>query len=152
MSLKQRLFSETENTQSITFSTSTYTSKCNCKFIALKKWFWYSFYSAVCKLTESFIHSFQNVQLCAWNLQPANIKKLFFQIMMQKSFVKFAYKNDINVNIYLLSKIQQTAVFLPKLIQFSKFNDFLWVCWFLGKNQSNFVPPAWKLGNRYYHM
>ena len=22
----------------------------------------------------------------------------------------------------------------PMLIQFSKFNDFLWVCWFLGKN------------------
>ena len=27
------------------------------------------------------------------------------------------------------------------LTQFSKFNNFLWVCWFLGKNLSNFVPP-----------
>ena len=36
--------------------------------------------------------------------------------MMQKSFVKFAYKNDINVNIYLLLKIQQTAVLLLTLI------------------------------------
>ena len=27
------------------------------------------------------------------------------------------------------------------LIQFSKFNNFLWACWFLGKNLSNFVPP-----------
>ena len=26
------------------------------------------------------------------------------------------------------------------LHQFSKFNYFLWVCWFLGKNLSNFVP------------
>ena len=37
------------------------------------------------------------------------------------------------------------------LHQFSKFNNFLWVCWFLGKNLSNFVPPAWKLDNSYYH-
>ena len=37
------------------------------------------------------------------------------------------------------------------LIQNSKFNNFLWVCWFLGKNLSNFVPPAWKLNNPYYH-
>ena len=37
------------------------------------------------------------------------------------------------------------------IIQFSKFNNFLWVCWFLGKNRSNFVPPVWKLHNRYCH-
>ena len=37
------------------------------------------------------------------------------------------------------------------LIQNSKFNNFLWVCWFLGKNHSNFVPPAWKLHNPYCH-
>ena len=37
------------------------------------------------------------------------------------------------------------------LTQFSKFNNFLWVCWFLGKNLSNFVPPAWKLNNPYSH-
>ena len=37
------------------------------------------------------------------------------------------------------------------LIQFSKFNNFLWVCWFLSKNLSNFAPPAWKLDNLYYH-
>ena len=27
----------------------------------------------------------------------------------------------------------------------------MWVCWFLGKNLSNFVPPTWKLDNPYYH-
>ena len=27
------------------------------------------------------------------------------------------------------------------LIQFSKFNNFLWVCWFIGKNLSNLYPP-----------
>ena len=36
------------------------------------------------------------------------------------------------------------------LVQFSKFNNFLWVCWFLGIHLSNFVPP-WKLDNPYYH-
>ena len=37
------------------------------------------------------------------------------------------------------------------LTQFSKFNDFLWVCWFLGKNLPNFVPSVWKLHNPYCH-
>ena len=37
------------------------------------------------------------------------------------------------------------------LTQFSKFNNFLWVCWFLGKNLSNFVPLVWKLHNPYCH-
>ena len=37
------------------------------------------------------------------------------------------------------------------LVQLSKFNNFLWVCWFLCKNLSNFVYPAWKLHNPYCH-
>ena len=28
----------------------------------------------------------------------------------------------------------------------------LWVCWFLGKNLSNFVFLAWKFNNPYYHI
>ena len=35
------------------------------------------------------------------------------------------------------------------LTQFSKFNNFLWVCWFLCKNLSNFVLPVWRLHNPY---
>ena len=34
---------------------------------------------------------------------------------------------------------------------FLKFIKFLWVCWFLGKNLANFVPPVWKLHNQYCH-
>ena len=34
------------------------------------------------------------------------------------------------------------------LVQFSKFNNFLWVCWFLCKNLSNFVSLVLKLHNR----
>ena len=37
------------------------------------------------------------------------------------------------------------------LHQFSKFDNFLLVCWFLGRNLSNFVPSAWKLDDPYYH-
>ena len=36
--------------------------------------------------------------------------------------------------------------------QFSKFNAFLWVCWFLDKNLSNYVFPAWNLDNPYHHI
>ena len=40
---------------------------------------------------------------------------------------------------------------MAPLIQNSKFNNFLWVCWFLGKNLSNFVSLVWKLQNPYCH-
>ena len=35
--------------------------------------------------------------------------------------------------------------------QFAKFNIILWVCQFFSKNPSDFVSPAWKLDNPYYH-
>ena len=38
------------------------------------------------------------------------------------------------------------------LTQFWKFNNFLWVCWFWGKNLSNFAHPVWKLHNPYCHI
>ena len=37
------------------------------------------------------------------------------------------------------------------LIQNSKFNNFLLVCWFLCKNLSNFASPVWKLHTPYCH-
>ena len=37
------------------------------------------------------------------------------------------------------------------LVQFSKFKNFLCICWFLGKNVSNFIYPVWKLHNLYCH-
>ena len=40
---------------------------------------------------------------------------------------------------------------ISALHQFSKFNNFLWVCWFLGKNIFNFVSPTLKLDNPYWH-
>ena len=37
------------------------------------------------------------------------------------------------------------------LIQNSKFNNFLWLCWFLCKYLSNFIHLSWKLRNPYCH-
>ena len=39
---------------------------------------------------------------------------------------------------------QGTFWHLPFITPISKFNNFLWVCWFLGKNLSNCIPPTWK--------
>ena len=40
--------------------------------------------------------------------------------------------------------------FLP-LMRNSKFNNLLWVCWFLGNFFSNFVSPLWNRHNPYCH-
>ena len=54
--------------------------------------------------------------------------------------------DEINFWITLLQK--RCPIFdSSPLIQNSRFNDFLWVCWFWCKNLSNFVSPAWKLHN-----
>ena len=37
------------------------------------------------------------------------------------------------------------------LHQFAKFNNFVWVGWFLAKNLFNFIYIPWKLHNRYCH-
>ena len=50
-----------------------------------------------------------------------------------------------------LSKANFVSFWNLPITQFSKFNNFLWVCWFLGKNFSNFVPPVWKLHDPYCH-
>ena len=59
------------------------------------------------------------------------------------------FDNIIFKSLYLLKwcPIFDTS----PLTQFSKFNNFLWVCWFFGKNLSDFVPPVWKLHNPYCH-
>ena len=46
-------------------------------------------------------------------------------------------------------KLWFLKTFEAPLIQFSKFDNFLWVCCF--KNLSNFLPPFWKLYNPYCH-
>ena len=77
-----------------------------------------------------------------------NIKKCATKLQWKKNWERFqwflTYKIDLESQILVLFDSSP-------LTQFLKFNNFLWVCWFLGKNLSNFVPPAWKLDNPYCH-
>ena len=67
----------------------------------------------------------------------------------------FSWKNIV----FWITSIFKSLYFLKwcpifetyPLHQFSKFNNFLWICWFLGKNISNFILPVWKLDNPCYH-
>ena len=66
------------------------------------------------------------------------------------------WKKRERFQLFLTRKInfecQILALFdISPLTQFSKFNTFFCVCWFLDKNLSNFVFPAWKLDNPYCH-
>ena len=79
--------------------------------------------------------------------------------IIQIFLIFFSLKN-INLGAhFLIISISKSLHFLKRcpifdtspLHQFSKLNNSLWVCWFFGKNISNFVPPAWKLNNPYYH-
>ena len=65
-------------------------------------------------------------------------------------FLLLTFFDSINFLVTLLLKWCPNSYCSPQH-QLSKFNNFLWVCWFLGKNLSNFVPPARKLDNPYYH-
>ena len=58
---------------------------------------------------------------------------------------------DIKVNIPKGNFWIMRISILGGLHQFSRFNNFLWGCWCLCKNLSNFVHPAWKLDNPYHH-
>ena len=58
-------------------------------------------------------------------------------------FLLLTFFDKINFKITLLLKWCPIFDSSP-LIQNSKFNNFLWVCWFLCKNLSNFVPPRLK--------
>ena len=59
---------------------------------------------------------------------------------------------DHNLTYKIDMESQILALFdTSPLTQFSKFNNYLWVCWFLCKNLPNFVPPTWKLHNPYCH-
>ena len=84
---------------------------------------------------------------------------------LSKSFSIFFSLKNINLGphflllTFLITSIFKSLGFLKwcpifdtsPLTQFSKFNYFLWVCWFLGKNISDFVPPVWKFHNSYCH-
>ena len=71
-------------------------------------------------------------------------------IILGAHFLLLTFFDKIKIERLLFLKWRLIFDTSP-LTQFSKFINFLWVCWFLGKNLSNFVPPVWKLHNPYCH-
>ena len=74
--------------------------------------------------------------------------------------ISFSLKNINSGAHFFKASIFKSLYFLKwcpildtsPLTQFSNINNFLWVCWFLGKNLSNFVSPVWKLHTPYCHI
>ena len=69
-----------------------------------------------------------------------------FLIFFSLKNIIFCYWHFLTTSIFnSLYFLKRCPIFdsVP-LNQVSKFNHFLWVCWFSGKNLFNFVSPAWK--------
>ena len=87
------------------------------------------------------------------NIPKGNCWILRFGVMGRFQKVpKFDFQSQLSI-FKLFYFLKWCSIFdTSPLHQFSKFNNFLWTCWFLGKNLSNFAPPAWKLNNPYYRI
>ena len=96
------------------------------------------------------------------------VPKFNFQSQFSKSkiigifLILYSWKN-INLGAHFLlltffDKINFKITYITKMMPYfwqltinPKFNHFLKVWWFLGKNLPNFVSPIWKLHNPYCH-
>ena len=65
--------------------------------------------------------------------------------------LNFGIKNFGGMKYSSLKTVIFASYWGSPLVQFSKFKIFLWVCWFLCKNLSNFVSLPWKFHNPYCH-
>ena len=74
-----------------------------------------------------------------------------FQFFNEKKLKKIRITFDFGSSIFALFDTSS-------ITQFSKFNNFLSVCWFLGRNLSNFVPlyslyAVWQIPlSKFMHM
>ena len=110
---------------------------------------------------ERFLPKNQRTKRKLMNFESWYNGELFKSDKIWQSMTIFYVKNHRYLSIFFfsLNNVNLGAHFLKwclifdtsLLHQFSKFNNFLWVCWFLGMNLSNFLPPAWKIDNPYYH-
>jgi hypothetical protein len=85
-----------------------------------------------------------------WTKSRKNIYGCFFHSFLATD-LNFGNKNIRSVKYLTLKTLIFASYWGSPLVQFSKFNNFLWICWFLCKNLSNFVYPVWKLHNPYCH-
>ena len=69
------------------------------------------------------------------------------------SLGKVTGQKKVVILCYLIHRDLELEILFdsPLLLQFPKFNHFLWVCWFLAQNFPNFVSLSWKLHNWYCH-
>ena len=103
------------------------------------------------KLIISYSHYFwrQNWVLCH-KMSGINTHIYFFYSFCATD-LNFGTKNNGGMKYSTLKTVIFASCWGSPLVQFSKFNNFLWACWFLCKNLSNFVPLPWKLHNPYCH-
>ena len=103
------------------------------------------------KLIISFFHYFWCKNWDQWHKLSGKNTHIYFFYSFCATDLNFCIKNIGRIKWSTLQTLIFASYSGSPLVQFSKFNNFLWVCWFLCKNLSNFVPPTWKLHNPYCH-
>ena len=124
-----------------------FSSSCRWELWQYGLW---SFQAGSTKL-ERFLPKNQHTQKKLLNFKNwvnGEVSKIEHHFIIEKDSDNFWYRK-LTLKVKRLGDFALFDTF--SLTQFSKFNNCLWVCWFLGKNLSNFVPPVWKLHNPYCH-
>ena len=94
-------------------------------------------------ILERFLHKNQHTQRKLLNFENWTNREP--QCLEKSEFLQLIFLRE-NCHWKILALFD-----ISPLHQFPKFNNFLWVCWFLGKNLSNFVSLDLKLHNCYCH-
>ena len=85
-----------------------------------------------------------------WTKSKKNIYGCFFHSFCATD-LNFGTKNNGGMKYSTLKTVIFASYWGSPLVWFSKFKNFPWVCWFLCRNLSNFVPLPWKFHNPYCH-
>ena len=85
-----------------------------------------------------------------WTKSRKNIYGCFFHSFCATD-LNFDTKNNGGMKYSTIKTVIFASCWGSPLVQFSKFKNFLWVCWFLCKNLSNFVSLPCKFHNPYCH-
>ena len=85
-----------------------------------------------------------------WTKSKKDIYGCFFHSFCATD-LNFGTQNNGGMKYSTLKTVIFARYWGYPLVQFSKFKNFLWGCWFLCKNLSNFVSLPWKFHNPYCH-